>query len=149
MSSLLTKHFRFWRDPQTRNMQIEQNFVSVQLCWTKIVSLVHELKHLLIYSSLFQHHILSVHEKRFDFKCELCGKDFTTITRLKMHTANNHSKNNGFCEICNKSFSTNLKRHKFLVHKEEMEHWICEKCPKKHNLFFSEAIFHRHNETKH
>ena len=66
-----------------------------------------------------------------------------------MHTANNHSKNNGFCEICNKSFSTNLKRHKFLVHKEEMEHWICEKCPKKHNLFFSEAIFHRHNETKH
>ena len=101
-----------------------------------------------------KHHVLSVHEKRFDFKCEFCGKDFTTQTQLSVHF---HKHKDWNCEICDKKFTTDLmfKFHKLDVHKEEIEHWICDKCPSQtwkqrfKCTFFSEAGLHRHNENKH
>ena len=109
------------------------------------------------FNDSLKHHILSVHEKQFDFKCEFCGKDWTTQERLSIHISRIHKQKELKCEICDKKFTgTNMfKFHKLDVHKEEIEHWICDKCPSQtwkqrfNCIFFSEAGLHRHNEIKH
>ena len=104
-----------------------------------------------------KHHVLSVHEKQFDFKCEFCGKDWTTQEKLSTHISRIHKQKGLHCEICDKKFTTfsMFRFHKLDVHKEEIEHWICDKCPSQtwkqrfKCTFFSEAGLHRHNEIKH
>ena len=104
-----------------------------------------------------KHHVLSVHEKQFDFKCEFCGKDWTTQEKLSVHISRIHKHKEMHCEICDKKFTTfsMFRFHKLDVHKEKIEHWICDKCPSQtwkqrfKCTFFSEAGLHRHNEIKH
>ena len=104
-----------------------------------------------------KHHVLSVHEKQFDFKCEFCGKDFTTQETLSTHISRIHKQKEMHCEICDKKFTGIImfRFHKLDVHKEKIEHWICNECPSQNwkqrfnCTFFSEAGLHRHNEIKH
>ena len=95
-----------------------------------------------------QGHILSAHEKQFDFECEHCGKKLATVKRLQNHISQCHSSH-VVCEICQKQISNpyELKRHKVFVHKVTKGVWFCDKCPK--NAFFSKTTFDKHVKDKH
>jgi DNA-directed RNA polymerase subunit M/transcription elongation factor TFIIS len=56
--------------------------------------------------------------KEFDQKCEHCGQDFSSITRLREHLLNNHKEELYTCEVCGEVFieKSSVENH------EEREH---------------------------
>ena len=96
-----------------------------------------------------KNHVLRHHEKRLDFKCEHCGKDYPTLTEVNRHVKVIHS-NNVKCEICDKT-CYNPKRlwlHKVLSHNADA--WRCEKCPRKQRAVFqTQATYEKHMKKFH
>ena len=61
-----------------------------------------------------------VHEKRFDYGCEYCGKKYVTLPLLQSHLTQTHTRN-VLCDICSKKICNKreLRRHKVNVHKHK------------------------------
>ena len=70
------------------------------------------------------------HEKKGHqrFKCQECGKDFTTNHHLQTHNENVHLRIRHVCKECGKDFScqSHLSTHKKAVH--EKLKWDCGNC---------------------
>ena len=87
------------------------------------------------------------HEKRANYKCDLCDRSYGTINKLKSHKklVHTHVK----CEECGKEISNlfQLRRHKQSVHGISPENpYQCEKCPK---FFSSQTNLDKHALSKH
>ena len=74
-------------------------------------------------------HLLSVHEEKKPFECEICNKSFSKKGELTVHVDLFHEKNK--CEICANSFANKnkLTRHVKSVH-EKKKPFQCEICEK-------------------
>ena len=61
---------------------------------------------------------MSVHEKKQNFKCEMCDKSFWYLSNFNRHNLMVHGDKLFKCETCDKEFSCkeNLKRHVESVH---------------------------------
>ena len=73
----------------------------------------------LAWEKVLKDHISDVHEKRKDHVCGICGKAYTTKTRLKYHVTFVHENKLYFkCKLCPKYFSSNevRKRHLETTH---------------------------------
>ena len=78
-------------------------------------------------------HVRSVHEKRRDFKCEMCKKDYTQKSTLNLHMKKEHLNNfEGIpCSQCDKQFNTacDFEIHKNSVHDKSRD-FKCHLCTK-------------------
>ena len=96
-------------------------------------------------------HVLRHHEKRLDFKCEYCGKDWPSLVEVNRHIRITHnSKVN--CDICDKVIGNprGLWLHKIFHHKEIGDAWICEKCPRrKCHAFHTKVAYDKHMREVH
>ena len=91
-------------------------------------------------------HVLRHHEKRLDFKCEYCGKDFTSLVEVNRHVRVTHNSKVK-CDICDKVITNprTLWLHKVFHHKETQDAWICEKCPRrKMKAFHTKVALDKH-----
>merc|ERR1719483_726855 len=91
-------------------------------------------------------HVLRHHEKRLDFKCEYCGKDFTSLAEVNRHIRVTHNSKVK-CDICDKVMTNprGLWLHKIFHHKETQDAWICEKCPRrKMKAFHTKVALDKH-----
>ena len=64
--------------------------------------------------------------------CEICGKYFSKISALKLHSKTVHDKVRTFnCELCERTFGQkhNLKTHISAVH-DNTKRYSCDSCPK-------------------
>ena len=68
-----------------------------------------------------ERHILRMHSKIKNFKCENCHKSFYIKEDLKTHTNHVHDGHVYKCNVCGKNFSnsSNLKTHKLNLHEYE------------------------------
>jgi hypothetical protein len=102
-------------------------------------------------SDILKEHVLGVHEKCRDFKCEYCGKDFPSLRRVNIHVKIIH-KSSVKCDICDKVISNShgLWKHKIFHHKEIGDALICEKCPRrKYCAFRTKASYDKHMSEVH
>lgn len=92
-------------------------------------------------------HILTKHENKKNFHCDVCNQSFGTRNILRTHKFNVHNRVR--CEECGKeSYNAfGLKRHKALVHGIKPQGvFQCQHCP----LFFSSDHFlEKHTASKH
>ena len=77
-------------------------------------------------------HIVSSHERKKPFKCEICNKTFSYKSTIKEHKATVHDGQKPYnCEFCEKKFSSksNFKKHVVMVHagKKPLECMFCNK----------------------
>ena len=103
----------------------------------------------LLSSYLLKLHILSVHEGKKAFKCDLCQKDFTSLTHLNTHKKCLHMDEDVVrcfeCETCKKKFKTNGN---LTLHREihQSIKYGCKQC----ELSFStKSGLRRHVQTEH
>ena len=99
-------------------------------------------------ASNLKKHIHTVHEGHKDYKCDSCGKSFTTLHILEKHL---HIVHDGYkdhkCEFCDQSFSQAgyLKTHINTIHQGHKD-YKCKSCGKSfsqsHNLKKHIHIFH-------
>ena len=69
--------------------------------------------------------INSVHNVQKDYKCDSCGKTFTTLGNLKRHINSVHNgQKDDKCDSCGKAFSqaADLKIHYNSVHNGQKDH---------------------------
>ena len=63
-----------------------------------------------------------MHERKKEFKCEVCNYEGCLKSLLDKHIASAHENLKGFrCELCNQQFTnkSNLKAHVEAVHEEK------------------------------
>ena len=89
------------------------------------------------------------HDKKTQFKCEPCGKDFNLKSNLTRYINSIHNDKvlKHACQQCEKTFqnNANLKRHVKCVH-EHSESFPCDICK---NIFFDINYLSKHIETIH
>ena len=89
--------------------------------------------------------VLSVHEAKKSFKCNICGHDFALEKNLKSHIDAVHLKLKSFdCKICKKSFAKkhNMEDHISSVHEENRPRVTCSYCDE---LFSSKSSLSGNN----
>lgn len=71
--------------------------------------------------SILKYHIQKVHEKKFKFFCEICGKGFLFASGLKNHAAAHSTERNEICKFCGAAYVYNrvLQEHMKNHHPEE------------------------------
>ena len=96
-------------------------------------------------------HVLRHHEKRLDFKCEYCGKDWPSLVEVNRHIRVTHNSKVK-CDICDKVIGNprGLWLHKIFHHKEIGDALICEKCPRrKCHAFHTKVAYDKHIREVH
>ena len=97
-----------------------------------------------------KYHISSVHEgvkKPKNHKCDICGKAFSIISKLKIHMKHHNGIEDFECNYCGKGFVDNktLKRHFQAVHQRLKNH-KCDICDKS---FAEKANLRKHIKSVH
>lgn len=81
---------------------------------------------------LLKRHLALTHDlKEFQYKCDVCSKIYTTISKLRIHKRRIHlNEKNVSCQICGLSFfdSDHLKRH--MVKHTDARPFECDFCKK-------------------
>ncbi|XP_048766295.2 zinc finger protein 836-like [Ostrea edulis] len=96
--------------------------------------------HLDATSALYKH--IYHHKKKHIHQCEVCGKTFHRLSRLKPHLKAHNREYK--CEECGKTFSwSNCLRKHMLIHKGEKS-FICVKCGMAFNV---QSALTRHEKT--
>ncbi|QQP36703.1 Uncharacterized protein FKW44_021877 [Caligus rogercresseyi] len=93
-------------------------------------------------------HMVEVHEKRRDFRCPTCGKDFRQRTSLNNHVRTVHNKIKDYqCLICQKTFGqkTTLSNHIKNVHEKRKD----QLCPICHRSFGQLTTLNNHIKSIH
>jgi KRAB domain-containing zinc finger protein len=99
-------------------------------------------------------HIRATHDGR-DYRCEQCGKRFSTSSSVRRHLSNVHAitpKVEFFCpiETCSAAFRHNeyLDKHLKAVHDTSLE-YECDKCDECGQKFDARSGMRRHISAKH
>lgn len=73
-------------------------------------------------------------DKYKSFKCNVCGKDFTTSQRLEIHRIIHSGEKPFKCDICDKAFNnkSNSYRH-FKNNHTDKKPFKCDVCEKRFN----------------
>ena len=80
------------------------------------------------------------------FKCDICGKEFSQAGHLRQHISAVHEGQRDHCDVCGKPISKGyLEKHIKTVH-EGQKDWKCESCGKVFSLLIH---LQRHIKTVH
>ena len=100
-------------------------------------------------------HVKTIHEKCKDFKCEQCGKGYSSQYYLNCHIKATHGEKNHSCDSCGKAFAYRnlLQNHVDSVHlkltKFKCEYDQCSYvCATKVMLTNHKREVHRRSEYK-